>query len=64
MRYRWDEARTHYERTLAIIAAKEKALQAAYGTQVSLAQLGELRSQAERLRDLRARVEAMLREIP
>jgi len=63
-RFLWAEARTHYERALAIVGAKERDLQAAYGTQVSLARLGELRAQEQRLRELRARVEGILRQIP
>jgi Tfp pilus assembly protein PilF len=60
----WDEARAHYERALAIITAKERDLQAAYGTRVSLARLGELRSQEQWLREMRAQVEEILRQIP
>lgn len=64
LRYLWGEARAHYERALAIIAAKEKTLQAAYGTPVSLARLRELRAQDQRLRELRTRIEGTLRQIP
>ncbi len=64
LRYLWEEARTHYEQALTILSAKEKTLQAAYGTQVSAARLGELRSQEARLRELRARTEEVLRQIP
>jgi len=64
LRYLWAEARGHYERALSIVAAKEKALQEAQGTPVSLQRLGELRSQETRLRELRIRVEGILREIP
>jgi len=60
----WVEARAHYERALAIIAAEQRALQALYGTAVSLARLGELRAQEARLSDLRSLIERTLRQIP
>lgn len=64
LRYQWEEARAHYERVLALVAAKEKKLQDAYGTAVSLARLGELRAEEARLRELRKQVEWILRQIP
>lgn len=64
LRYLWPEARAHYERALAIVQKKEREIQAQYGTPVSLARLGELRAQETRLRELRGRVEAILRQIP
>jgi tetratricopeptide (TPR) repeat protein len=63
-RFLWDEARAHYERALAIVTAKERDIQAAYGARVSLARLGELRSQEQRLREMRAQLEGILRQIP
>lgn len=63
-RYEWEEARAHYERALALVAAKERQLQAAYGTPVSLARLEELRGEETRLRELRTRVEWILGQIP
>ena len=64
MRYLWDEARLHYERALTIVARKEKAIQATYGTAVPLARLQELRSQEQRLREIRTRTEEILRGLP
>ncbi|MBC7220214.1 tetratricopeptide repeat protein [Candidatus Bipolaricaulota bacterium] len=64
LRYLWEEARTHYERALAVVAAKEKKLQAAYGTAVSLARLGELRAEEAGLRELRGQIEWILGQIP
>ncbi|GAB4309488.1 MAG: hypothetical protein Kow0097_10610 [Candidatus Bipolaricaulota bacterium] len=64
LRYLWEEARTHYERALAVVAAKEKKLQTAYGTAVSLARLGELRAEEARLRELRRQIEWILGQIP
>ena len=64
LRYLWEEARTHYEQALTILSAKEKTLQAAYGTQVSVARLGEFRSQEARLRELRLQLETVLLQLP
>ncbi len=64
LRYLWDEARAHYEQALTILSAKEQALQAASGSSVSAAQLGELRAQETRLRELRVRLERVMRELP
>lgn len=64
LRYLWEEARPHYERALAVVAAKEKKLQAEYGTAVSLARLEELRAEETRLRELRRQIEWILGQIP
>lgn len=64
LRYLWAEARAHYERALAIVQKKEREIQAQYGRPVSLTDLQGLRAQETRLRELRGRVEAILRQIP
>lgn len=63
-RYEGEEARAHYERALAMVAAKERRLQAASGTPVSLARLEELQGEATRLRELRTKIEWILDQIP
>ncbi|MFH1609628.1 MAG: O-antigen ligase family protein [Candidatus Bipolaricaulota bacterium] len=64
MRYLWPEARSHYERALAIVTAKEKAVRDLLGTPLPLARYGEVKAQEQRLRDLRSLIEGMLRQIP
>ncbi|MCX7750012.1 MAG: tetratricopeptide repeat protein [Candidatus Bipolaricaulota bacterium] len=64
LRYLWPEARAHYERALAIVQRKEREIRAQQGTAVSLSRLQELRSQETRLRELRSRIEGLLRQLP
>ncbi len=63
-RYLWSEARLHYERALAIVAAKEKEVRELLRSTLPLLRYGEAKAQEGRLRVLRPQIEGALRQIP
>lgn len=62
--YRYPEARDAYQRALAVIADKERAVQASLKPGLTLAQFGELQARLKDLRQAREAAERALAQLP